>query len=179
MRLSRTLHPCAFIACSCPFRFLENVAAGLAAYQKGGALFVSQGSNALLQRTQFFNNDAPLGSAIAIADTGTSVKVEGSVIANTTSDGVGVIYQATTEPPGDDFAIVLDTVSFRSHARPALHSAYEVLVQNCDGLGLADIVNVSLGSCATTGAFCMPQARACARIIAFTHLTWVRATGMR
>ena len=113
-----------------------------------------QGSTALLQRTQFFNNDAPLGSAIAVADAGSSVKVEGSVLANTSSDGVGVIYDIS----GDDFAVELDTVEFHSNARAALASTGQVLAQNCIGLEPADVVNVSVGTCATTGDFCMPEA---------------------
>ena len=116
---------------------------------------MAEGSTALLRRAHFSGNEAPFGSAILVRDAGTSVKVEDSIIANTSTHGVGVVYDST----GDPFAVELDTVRFLSHARPAIYSTSEVLAQNCDGLEPADVVNASVGSCATTGAYCMPQAR--------------------
>ena len=111
---------------------------------------------ALIRGSHFYGNHAPFGSAIGVLDAGSSIKVENSIIANTTSDGVGVIYDATGEP----FAVALDTVSFaRTHARAAIYSMSEILAQNCDGLESADVFNVSVGSCATTGDYCMPQVR--------------------
>ena len=130
------------------------------------------GAAVLIRRSHFYGNHVPLGSAIAVLNPGSSIKVENSIIANTTSDGVGVIYDATGEP----FAVALDTVSFaRTHARAAIYSMSEILAQNCDGLESADVFNVSVGSCATTGDYCMPQART----RALTHIPHSRGNGGR
>ena len=107
-----------------------------------------------IQRTFFYGNDALNGAAIAIDTSGTSAVVQNSALANTSTDGFGVVNDAT----GDDFAVEMDSVEFHSNVRAALFSTGQVLAQNCIGLEPADAVNVSVGTCATTGDFCMPEA---------------------
>ena len=134
-------------------RFIDNQALGLDDY--GGAISMyGQGTKVRIERSYFYGNDAHLGAAIAVYNAGPSVAVLNSVLANTSTDGVGVIYDTS----GDDFAVELDTVELHSNARAALSSTGQVLAQNCIGLEPTDIVNVSVGTCATTGEFCMPEA---------------------
>ena len=54
---------------------------------------------------------------------------------------------------------IRDSVTFdASNTLPALQSASTMLVQSCDGLEPSDVINTSVGVCATTTQFCMPAA---------------------
>ena len=135
-------------------RFIDNQAGSV-----GGAVSVyDDGTTVRIERSYFYGNDAPDGAAFYLGGNGVngapSVVVLDSLIANTSTDGVGIIHDTC----GGDFAVQLDTVEFHSNVRAALFSTAQVLAQNCIGLEPADVVNVSVGTCATTGDFCMPEA---------------------
>ena len=129
-------------------RFINNEA-----NVNGGAIEMSGISSSLIRRSYFYGNEAPNGAAISVIDSA-SVTVESSVFGNTTTEGLGVIYAISDTP----FAVVLDGARFESSMRPALYSTTNVHVQNCIGLKPSDVINVSVGTCTTTGAFCMPEA---------------------
>ena len=135
-------------------RFIDNQVSGIDPGTGGVFEVKDQGTTVRIERSYFYGNDAPHGAAIYVSGAGASVAVLNSVIANTSTDGVGVIYDNS----GDDFAVQLDTVEFHSNAQAALASTGQVLAQNCIGLEPANVVNVSVGTCATTGEFCMSQA---------------------
>ena len=121
----------------------------------GGAIRAKDSSSVDITRCSFFNNSAGSdGASIYVDGAGTKLSAAASAFekhANGTSSGF-IISGAT----GDMFALRLDTVSFKANQLPALFSSDLILVQNCDGLKMADVVNVTVGTCADTGAFCLP-----------------------
>ena len=128
----------------------------------GSALSLSSGASATLRSSHLSGNN---GSSVFQVEIESSLRVRASTVADTPS---GVVVLDTTS---NDFAVELDTVEFVANPSPAIVAAGQILLQNCRGLSPADIANVSVGACALTEAYCMPEA--CADWVTGTNCTCI------
>ena len=116
----------------------------------GGTVFLRPGGSLVITNSRIVGSSAGGKGRVAWIDAGSSMRIVGSTIMNTSGDAAFAIHDES----GTDFAVQLDSVVVDQTVN--IFSNSSTLLQNCDGFGSASVKKATFASCASTSEFCVP-----------------------